>query len=328
MSLAPAKQDVRDRPALDGVTDPVDRDQKNADVDRKLRLYGIATALRESRLPTNDQIDSALEFALNRSPVATDELSESGKVLIQDTRQVLDTMRAIIREKNADELVQNFVWHTRQTDTDRAKKDPNEVLPVGQDKVQNDADVAAQHLRTLAALVITNGEARKLVADFGVIGRDLLARGAGQVAEMARPDEGALRRVDEPGPDHHFVTEGSRNASTNETPVIALYCLQQLSFADTFLRFQNFRSPVRAIVLRRTRATSSAKAPLSGLRTARSIVVTRLRALPTKGRKTLRGAPRLRLSPSARTSSRMSSRTKLTRRPRKAVFRVSYLLQR
>ena len=227
MSLAPAKQDVRDRPALHSVTEPVDRDQKNADVDRKLRLYGIATALRESRLPTNDQIDSALEFSLKHSPVATEELSESGKVLIQDTRQVLDTMRAIVREKNADELLQNFVWHTRQTDTGRAKKDPNEVLPVGQDKVQNDANVAAQHLRTLATLIITNGEARKLIADFGVIGRDLLARGAGKVAEMARPDEDALRRVDEPGPDHHFVTEGGRNAGTNETPVS---CSRRLSY--------------------------------------------------------------------------------------------------
>ncbi|KZT65934.1 hypothetical protein DAEQUDRAFT_675958 [Daedalea quercina L-15889] len=219
MSLAPAKQDISDRPALNAVTDPMNRDQKDADVDRKLRLYGVATALRESRLPTNDQIDAALGYALDHSPVATDQLSESGQVLIQDTRQVLDTMRAIIREKNADELLQNFVWHTRQTDTGRAKKDPNEVVPVGQDKVQADADQAAQHLRTLATLVITNGEARKLISDFGVIGRDLLARGAGKAAELARPDEDALRRVDEPGPDHHFVTEGGRNAGTDETPV-------------------------------------------------------------------------------------------------------------
>lgn len=219
MSLAAAKQDIRDRPALDGVTEPVNRDQKNADIDRKLHLYGVATALRESRLPANDQIDAALEYALNHSPVETDQLSESGQVLIQDTRQVIDTMRAIVREKNADELLQNFVWHTRQTDTERAKKDPNEVLPVGQDKAQNDASLAAQHLRTLATLVITNAEARKLLSDFGVIGRDLLARGAGKVAEMSRPDEDALRRVDEPGPDHHFVTEGGRNAGTDETPV-------------------------------------------------------------------------------------------------------------
>lgn len=221
MSLAPAKQDIRDRPALNGVTEPVDRDQLNADVDRKLHLYGIATALRESRLPTNDQIDSALEFALKHSPIATNELSESGKALIQDTREVLDTMRAIFREKNADELLQNFVWHTRQSDTDGAKKNPNEVLPVGQDKVQNDASVAAQHLRTLATLVITNGEARKLITDFGVIGRDLLARGAGKVAEMARPDEGDLRRADEPGPDHQFVSEGGHNVGPDETPVRA-----------------------------------------------------------------------------------------------------------
>ncbi|PCH43513.1 hypothetical protein WOLCODRAFT_164502 [Wolfiporia cocos MD-104 SS10] len=219
MSLPQASRDVSDRPAQGSVVEPINRDRKNADVDRKLRLYGVATAMRESRLPTNTQIDAMLDYSLAHSPVPTDKLSESGRTLIQDVREILETTRQIVKEKNADELLQNFVWHTRNTDTSRAKKDPNEVVPVSQDKIQADADQATQHLRTLASLVLTNAEVRKLVSDFGIIGRDLLAHGASKAAELARPDEERLRQVDEPAPDHKFISEGGREIGPNETPV-------------------------------------------------------------------------------------------------------------
>ncbi|KAI0940432.1 hypothetical protein AcW1_003630 [Taiwanofungus camphoratus] len=213
------KKDISDRPAKGSVVDPIDRDFKNVDVDRKLRFYGVATALRESRMPANQQIDSALAYVLTHSPVPTDQLSPDGQTLVQDTREILETLRAIVKEKNADELLQSFVWHTRAVDTDRAKKDPNEVLPVDQQKARDDARQATQHLRTLASLVLTNAEVRKLIEDFSVIGRDLLARGAVKVAEKTRPDEERLRRVDEPGPDSRFITAGGRQMGPDETPV-------------------------------------------------------------------------------------------------------------
>ncbi|CCM07009.1 uncharacterized protein FIBRA_09328 [Fibroporia radiculosa] len=219
MSLPQAKKDISDHPAAGSVADPVNRDKKNADVDRKLRMYGIATAVRESRLPTNTQIDGGLEYALDHSPVPTDRLSESGQVLIRDLREILNTLRVMFQEKNAGELLQNFVWHTRSTDTNRAKKDPKDAVPVRQGKGREDANQAAQHLRTLSSLVLTNAEVRKLVGDFGVIGRDLLARGASKAAEMARPDEERLRRVDEPGPDHKFISQGGKEVGPDETPI-------------------------------------------------------------------------------------------------------------
>jgi hypothetical protein len=44
----------------------------------------------------------------------------------------------MVQEKNADELFQNFVWHTRDVDVSQAKKDPNEVLPVDKSKAKGD----------------------------------------------------------------------------------------------------------------------------------------------------------------------------------------------
>ncbi|KAI0744977.1 hypothetical protein C8Q76DRAFT_764414 [Earliella scabrosa] len=219
MSLPQAKKDISDHPAAGAVTEPVDRQKLQADVDRKLRLYGVFTAMKESRLPTNDQIDAILAHFSDHTLSNPDRLSPDGQKLVQDTADIFDTLRALVREKNADEVLQNFVWHTRDVNYDGAKKDPNEVLPVEGEKVKNDGQQAVQHLRTLLSLVFTNAEMRKLLSDFGVIGRDLLARGAEKVAEQARPSEDALRRIDETAPEHTFITEGGRKAGPDETPV-------------------------------------------------------------------------------------------------------------
>ena len=79
---------------------------------------------------------------------------------------------------------------------------------------------AVQHLRTLLNLVLTNSEARKLLSDFGVIGRDLLARGAAKVAETVRPDEEQLSKVNHAAPQDQFITEGGRAAGPSEKPIL------------------------------------------------------------------------------------------------------------
>lgn len=89
---------------------------------------------------------------------------------------------------------------------------------------------AVHHLRTLLNLVLTNSEARKLLSDFGVIGRDLLARGAVKVAETIRPDEEQLSKVDHTVPQDQFVTEGGRVTGPGEKPVLEA----NLPFDTTF----------------------------------------------------------------------------------------------
>lgn len=219
MSLAQAPKDISDHPAKGSVVDPVNKEKQAADVDRKLRLYGVINAFKEYRMPTNAQIDKTLNYVLNHSPVPEKDLSPEGRQLISDTRDIIETARLIVQEKNKDELFQNFIWHTRDTDFSKAKKDPSDVAPVDSDKAKSDGQQAVTHLRTLLSLILTNAEVRKLLSDFSVIGRDLLARGASKVAESARPDEEELRQVNDSAPNDRFVTEGGRHAGPDETPV-------------------------------------------------------------------------------------------------------------
>ena len=219
MSLPQAKKEISDRPRAGTVTEPIDRQKLQTDVDRKLRLYGVFAAMQQSRLPTNDQIDALLSRFSRDALSGADALSSEGQTLVQDTHDLVETLRALVQQKNSGEVLQNFVWHTRDVTLDSTKKDSSEVLPVDRERASSDGQQAVQHLRTLLSLVFTNAEVRKLVSDFGVVGRDLLARGAEKAAEMARPDADALARVDEPGPEHTFYTEGGQKAGTDETPV-------------------------------------------------------------------------------------------------------------
>ncbi|KAI0747079.1 hypothetical protein C8Q80DRAFT_1179196 [Daedaleopsis nitida] len=220
MSLPQATKDVGDKPAAMSVVDPVDKKTQAADVDRKLRFYGVVRAFSESRMPSNEQIDRFLTYAIQHSPVDIKSLSPDGQRLIVDTRDILETTRLMVKQKNADELLQNFIWHTRDVDVDQAKKDPNEVIPVDKEKAKNDGQQAVQHLRTLLSLVLTNAEVRKLLSDFSVIGRDMLARTASKVADKARPDQERLRQIDDSAPADQFVSEGGRMVGPGETPVL------------------------------------------------------------------------------------------------------------
>ncbi|KAI0057660.1 hypothetical protein BV25DRAFT_1970625 [Artomyces pyxidatus] len=217
MSLPNATKDISEHPGKNSVTDPLNKQAKAADVDRKVRLYGVIEAFRQGRMPTNEQIDHTLKHVLQTSPVDEAKLSPEGRKLIQDTRDIIETARLMVKDKNADELFQNFMWHTRNVDVSQAKKDPSEIAPVDKQKVQEDGQQALHHLRTLLTLVATNSEVRKLLSDFSVIGRDILARAASHAAESVRPDQDALNNVDRPAPsDQHHPHEGTEVENDGE----------------------------------------------------------------------------------------------------------------
>jgi hypothetical protein len=226
MSLPPATRDISTNPAKGSVTVPNNAANKQADVERKFKLYGVISAFRQGKMPNNEQIDETLRYVLDHSPIPQNELSPEGRALIQDTKDIIATARLMVQEKNADELFQNFVWNTRNVDTNsltggRDSGDlKDEVAPVDKEKVVQDKDQAVKHLRTLLSLVLTNSEVRKLLSDFSVIGRDLLSRGAVKAAQAVAPPEDELRRVDQSAPNDQFITEGGRVAGPNETPVL------------------------------------------------------------------------------------------------------------
>ncbi|OAX34933.1 hypothetical protein K503DRAFT_774020 [Rhizopogon vinicolor AM-OR11-026] len=220
MSLPPTTKDISEHPKAGSVVAPADRATMEADVSRKINFYGVIEAFRQGRMPDNHQIDETLQYLLKTSPVDEKKLSQDGRKLIQDSRDIIETARLIVKEKNADELFQNFVWNTRDVSLDSVKTDPSAAAPVDRSKLDEDRHTAVRHLRTILSLILTNSEVRKLLTDFSVIGRDLLAKGASKAAEHLRPGEAELARVDEAAPQDEFVTKGGRKVGPGETPVL------------------------------------------------------------------------------------------------------------
>ncbi|KLO12225.1 hypothetical protein SCHPADRAFT_905341 [Schizopora paradoxa] len=206
MSLPDAQKVVSENPPKNSVASPVDKTQQEQDVDRKLRFYGIIQAFRNGRMPDNAQIDEMLTYTINHSPINTGKLSPDGQKLVRDTQNIIETARRFVKEKNADEVVQQFFYHT----TGASVNKPDVDVPVSEKEARKDAQEALEHLRTLFQLLITNSESRKLLSDFKLVGRGIFADAASNVAERARPAQEELDQVDNAAPTHHFEDSPER----------------------------------------------------------------------------------------------------------------------
>ncbi|KAG2367086.1 hypothetical protein BDR07DRAFT_1272922 [Suillus spraguei] len=219
MSLPPATKDISEHPKAGSVVAPTDKAAQEADVSRKINFYGVIEAFRQGRMPDNHQIDEALQYLLKTSPVDENKLSPDGRKLVQDTREIIETARLMVADKNPDELFQSFIWNTRDISLDSVKIDSS-VPPLDRAQIDEERQTAVRHLRTILSLILTNSEVRKLLSDFSIIGRDILAKGASKVAESLRPGEEELAHIDEAAPQDEFVTKGGRKSGPSETPVL------------------------------------------------------------------------------------------------------------
>lgn len=187
--------------ASTSVNKPVDLKVKEADVNRKLQIYGIASAFQNGKVPSNAQIDVALNSFLASKALSSpaDKLSTEGKALVKDFREVVTQAKNLLLSKNEGNLLQDFIWQTTQFDP-KAVGTPN--APVNKETAQQHGDKALQGLRTLGTLIITNGQFRKLLNDASILLRDIAGDAATNAAGKVRPSEDRLSQIDRPADDN------------------------------------------------------------------------------------------------------------------------------
>lgn len=79
---------------------------------------------------------------------------------MKDLRDVIEQTKLLFITKNEGDLLQEFIWesqHIRPPDVTKM-----DGPPVDRESAKQDATNAAQGLKTLGTLIITNGEFRKL----------------------------------------------------------------------------------------------------------------------------------------------------------------------
>ncbi|UKZ96794.1 uncharacterized protein TrAFT101_011570 [Trichoderma asperellum] len=183
------------------VNRPVDIKQKENDINRKLQIYGIFNAFKNGKTPSNEQIDVALNSFLESRALSSpsNKLSDDGKLLVEDAREVIKLTKQLLLSKNHGNLIQDFIWQTTHYDT-KGVKSPNSSLT--KDAATRDKDDALEGLRTLGTLLITNGQFRKLLQDASILLRDMIGDGAMNAANKIRPSDEQLGQMDEAAPDN------------------------------------------------------------------------------------------------------------------------------
>ncbi|POS88101.1 hypothetical protein EPUL_000528, partial [Erysiphe pulchra] len=189
------------------VNQPMDEITKEKDVDRKLQLYGVASALQAGKVPSNEQIDIALNSFLASSALSKPppELSIEGQNLIADVREVIEQAKVLLLSKNQGDVIQDFIWQSQQI------KKGNFTLPgapVGAESAKQHSQQALDGIRTLGALIISNGQFRKLLKDASILIREIVGDTAQKAAEYVSPSQEELSQIDNPAA-HNTWHEGT-----------------------------------------------------------------------------------------------------------------------
>jgi len=200
------------------VNKPTDPKLKEQDVNTKLQLFGIYEAFSNGKVPSNQQIDVALNSALASRALSkpSTRLSSEGKVLISDLRDVIEKAKNLLLTKNEGELLQDFIYRAQHIDGGAAKG-ATIAAPTDKETAQQHGNQALDGLKTLGTLLISNGQFRKLLSDATVLLRDMVGDAAQKTVEKVNPDDERLKTIDEPAPDNtwHDVPDLSKDSLKN-----------------------------------------------------------------------------------------------------------------
>ncbi|OAG42965.1 hypothetical protein AYO21_02916 [Fonsecaea monophora] len=193
------------------VNRPTNNAVKEKDINQKLQLYGIYQAFANGKVPSNKQIDVALNSALESKALSSPspKLSEEGRKLVGDLKEVIRQAKYLLLSKNDGNLLQEFIWDTQHLDGSNANL-PN--APTDKATAQQHGDEALEGLKTLGRLILSNGQFRKLLNDAVILMRDVAGDAAQNVASRVNPSEDQLNQIDHPAEDNtwHDVPDLSR----------------------------------------------------------------------------------------------------------------------
>jgi hypothetical protein len=184
---------------------PMNPQQRDRDIDNKLRLYGIFQGFAHGHIPTNEQIDVALSSLIQHKKLTqpNNKLSDEGKTLLKEFTDVIEEAKRLVLTKNHGEVLQEFIWNARKfAESKDTINKPNK--PVGKDEPIQDKERLANGLKTLGRLMVTNGQFRKLLDDATILLRDIAGDAAGKAASNVKPSQEQLDQIDRSAEPHEW----------------------------------------------------------------------------------------------------------------------------
>lgn len=154
---------------------------------RKLHTYEVLIALKRGYMPDTQQIAAWARYILRSSALdaRNRRLSPKGREFVRHLRAWIEALTDLLMSKNYDDKIQEFIYHTSHANLLRNVPDVGGAARAGTAGSGQDARILLKKLRRSAALLWSSDEFRGVVHDIVVVGRDMFADAASQVAATA-----------------------------------------------------------------------------------------------------------------------------------------------
>ncbi|OQU93875.1 hypothetical protein CLAIMM_00330 [Cladophialophora immunda] len=152
---------------------------------QKLHTYQMLRALSKGYMPSTEQTIVNLRTLLAADILNPNnkELSDSGRALIRNCRTWIKLFIEILKNKNDQDQIQDFIWYTTKS---RISLDVDDIShSASKVKARADARAAYECFRTVGSLLLTNADFRLFVNDVATIGREVLADTAFSLSSAA-----------------------------------------------------------------------------------------------------------------------------------------------
>ncbi|KAF5865189.1 hypothetical protein ETB97_005093 [Aspergillus alliaceus] len=142
---------------------------------QKLHSFQMLRALSEGYMPSTDQVIINLRTLLASDILnhRTQDIGSVGRQLIRDCRIWIQVFIELLRDKNGDDKLQEFLWHLSRS---RASLDPGQISEhASHVRARQDTKAAYDSLRTVGSLLLTNADFRLFVDDLTTVGRQIFS---------------------------------------------------------------------------------------------------------------------------------------------------------
>ncbi|KAI0697282.1 hypothetical protein BC835DRAFT_1339033 [Cytidiella melzeri] len=182
-----------------------------------VKLADMVAALNAGKLPTQSQLNHMIRLLLRSSafgqPIDSSygTLSDVGKEVVSDFRELLESLLLLGLEKNDDDELQELIYEASRIPTipvhadviidapDTSTLDVQDLVGEipSKEEVVSDAAEILQAIRQLSTILLTSSTFRIILSDLFKIARELVADAAADVGRIAATIETSAGKVEE-----------------------------------------------------------------------------------------------------------------------------------
>ncbi|KAL6802752.1 hypothetical protein GGI42DRAFT_31922 [Trichoderma sp. SZMC 28013] len=182
LSHSSCRQDEEHQPLLPQYNEATQRQTR---LHEKLHTYQMLRALSNGYMPSNEQMITHLRTLLAAdvlNPQASG-LSPSGRALVRTTRMWLSELIDLLKAKNSNDQVQDFLWYLTKA---RLQVDTSDLhVRAGAAKMKADVMAAVASVKTVGSLLLTNSDFRIFLTDLSTVSREVFRDTAFTLRDVA-----------------------------------------------------------------------------------------------------------------------------------------------